>query len=150
MEFLQNVLRSVDSPDIIVFGFQELIDLESKKLTAKTMLLGKKRSQKDMGESVSHQYRAWYDKLLGTVRLAMPPDCPYTVVKAESMVGLFTCIFVKNSEHRHLRDVAISTVKTGLGGRYGNKGSIVARFVIDDTRCVPDSPECVCASAADD
>lgn len=32
--FLDNVLGSVDRPDIIVFGFQEVIDLENKKLTA--------------------------------------------------------------------------------------------------------------------
>jgi hypothetical protein len=32
--FLENVLNSVDSPDIIVFGFQELVDLEDKKITA--------------------------------------------------------------------------------------------------------------------
>jgi hypothetical protein len=34
--FLENVLKSMDNPDIIVFGFQELIDLENKKLTAST------------------------------------------------------------------------------------------------------------------
>jgi WD40 repeat protein len=32
--FLEKVLASVDSPDIIVFGFQELVDLENKKITA--------------------------------------------------------------------------------------------------------------------
>jgi hypothetical protein len=32
--FLENVLRSMDSPDLIVFGFQELVDLENKRLTA--------------------------------------------------------------------------------------------------------------------
>jgi len=32
--FLEKVLHSVDSPDIIVFGFQELVDLEDKKITA--------------------------------------------------------------------------------------------------------------------
>lgn len=36
--FLDQVLGSVDSPDIIVFGFQEVIDLESKKLTASKFL----------------------------------------------------------------------------------------------------------------
>jgi hypothetical protein len=36
--FLENVLGSVDSPDIIVFGFQEVIDLENKKLTASASL----------------------------------------------------------------------------------------------------------------
>lgn len=32
--FLEDVLRSVDSPDIIVFGFQEVIPLTDKKYTA--------------------------------------------------------------------------------------------------------------------
>ena len=43
-------------PDVIVFGFQELIDLESKKLTAKSLLLGGgKRKANDLGDRVSHQ-----------------------------------------------------------------------------------------------
>ena len=33
-KFMQNVLGSGGSPDIIVFGFQELVDLENKKVTA--------------------------------------------------------------------------------------------------------------------
>lgn len=33
-DFLHQCLTSVESPDIISFGFQEMIDLESKKLTA--------------------------------------------------------------------------------------------------------------------
>lgn len=37
--FLENVLASMDSPDIIVFGFQELVDLESRKVTASTLFL---------------------------------------------------------------------------------------------------------------
>jgi hypothetical protein len=32
--FFQNLLQSSDSPDIIVFGFQELVDLEDKTATA--------------------------------------------------------------------------------------------------------------------
>jgi hypothetical protein len=33
-EFLTQALTSMDGPDIIVFGFQEVIDLENKSLTA--------------------------------------------------------------------------------------------------------------------
>lgn len=33
-DFMQELLQSSESPDIIVFGFQELIDLEDKKTTA--------------------------------------------------------------------------------------------------------------------
>jgi hypothetical protein len=51
----------------------------------------------------------------------MSPSQPFTVVHTESLVGLFTCIFVKNSEKRSLSDMQISTVKRGMGGRYGNK-----------------------------
>ena len=121
-------------PDIIVFGFQELIDLESKKLTAKSLLLGGGRKKaNDLGDRVSRQYRAWYDKLIQLVRFAMPPTCGYLLVQSESLVGLFTCVFVKQTEFKHVRELAISTVKTGMGGRYGNKGAIIARLVMEDS-----------------
>ncbi|CUA69348.1 putative inositol polyphosphate 5-phosphatase C9G1,10c [Schizosaccharomyces pombe 972h-] [Rhizoctonia solani] len=132
--FLDNVLGSVDRPDIIVFGFQEVIDLENKKLTAKTVLLGSQKSKTEkISEKVSRSYKLWYDRLVLAVRLAMPPDDPYTVVHSENLVGLFTCIFVRNSERVSLTDTAITTIKRGMKGRYGNKGAIVARFTLDDT-----------------
>jgi len=34
--FLRDLLQSSKSPDILVFGFQELVDLEDKKTTAST------------------------------------------------------------------------------------------------------------------
>ena len=46
---------------------------------------------------------------------------------------LYSCVFVKMSERTRLRDIAVSTVKTGLGGRYGNKGAILVRLVCDDS-----------------
>ncbi|TFK53347.1 DNase I-like protein [Heliocybe sulcata] len=135
VNFLKNVLQTIDSPDIIVFGFQELIDLESRKMAAKSVLLGGKKKTADgtISEKVSSAYKKWYDKLVLAVRLAMPPETPYTVIHTENLVGLFSCIFVKNTERFSLKDVAITTIKRGMGGRYGNKGGIVARFIIDDT-----------------
>ncbi|TFK35097.1 Endonuclease/exonuclease/phosphatase [Crucibulum laeve] len=133
--FLQDVLQSVDSsPDILAFGFQEVIDLESRKMTAKNVLLGSKRKE-DMGlsDKVTGAYKRWYDRLVTAVRIGMPPDVLYSVVHTESLVGLFSCIFVKNTERASLDDVAVTTVKRGMGGRYGNKGGIVARFVIGDS-----------------
>lgn len=126
--FLDDVLHSVDSPDIIVFGFQELIDLENRKMAAKTMLLGSKKKAPDgsLSEKVSRSYKMWHDRLQLAVRLAMPVDCPYTVVHAENLVGLFTCIFVKSSV-KGLKDPAITTVKRGIGGMYGNKVSFSMR-----------------------
>ncbi|EGO01411.1 hypothetical protein SERLA73DRAFT_103188 [Serpula lacrymans var. lacrymans S7.3] len=135
ISFLQDVLTSVDSPDIISFGFQEVIDLESRKMAAKTVLLGNKKKTEDgkISEKVTSAYKRWHDRLLIAVKLAMPPDSPYTVIHTESLVGLFTCMFAKNTERISLKDVAIASIKRGMGGRYGNKGGIVARFVIDDS-----------------
>lgn len=149
-EFLNEALTSVDSPEIIAFGFQEVVDLESRKMTAKTVLLGGKKKSEDNGlsDKVTGAYKRWYDRLTAAVRTAMPPDSPYVCVHTENLVGLFTCIFVKASEQVGLDDVAVATIKRGMGGRYGNKvrfmslnesstnlkqGAIVARFVIGDS-----------------
>lgn len=144
INFLHDALTSVeDTPDIISFGFQEVIDLESRKMAAKSMLMSSKKeigassvgspmglgmatatgsaTLQGLSDKVTGAYKRWFDALVIAVRLAMPPDCPYSVVHTESMVGLFTCVFVKNAERGSVRDVAINTVKRGMGGRYGNK-----------------------------
>lgn len=90
-----------------------------------TVLLGrtKKKAGDHVSEKVSRSYKQWYDRLVFAVRLAMPPDDPYSVVHTENLVGLFTCIFVRNSERKggSLTDERITTVKRGMGGRFGNK-----------------------------
>ncbi|EGG01434.1 uncharacterized protein MELLADRAFT_117813 [Melampsora larici-populina 98AG31] len=135
LNFLDDVLKSSEeSPDVIVFGFQEMIDLDNKKLTAKTVLLGsRKKGAEKLSDAVSQSYRLWHDRLVAAVRLAMPADEPYVVAHTQNLVGLFTCVFVKVSERAKMRDIAITTVKTGMKGRYGNKGAIIARFVVDDS-----------------
>ncbi|KAF8644322.1 hypothetical protein AX16_008530 [Volvariella volvacea WC 439] len=163
MTFFDDVLQSVAYPDIISFGFQEVMDLENRKMAAKNVLLGGSSSKKSkaggggtseyhhhhnfadsrsggmngtagggLSDKVTSSYKRWYDKLQSAVRKALP-DVQYIAVATESLVGLFSCVFVKQTEKPMLRDVAITTIKRGMGGRYGNKGGIVARFVIDDT-----------------
>lgn len=121
--FLHEVLNSVDSPDIISFGFQEVIDLESRKMAAKSAILGNKLGTDEgkLSERVSGAYKRWYDRLVSAVRLAMPPDTPYTVIDTANLVGLFSCIFIKNTEKISLKDAAVSVIKRGMGGRFGNK-----------------------------
>lgn len=123
-----------NSPDIIVFGFQELIDLEDKRLTAKRLLLGnRRRERKDFDNNISSQHKAWHDQLVNFVRLVLPPEAPYSVLLSESMVGLFSMVFVKANLREHTRDQMSYQVKTGLGGHYGNKGALVSRFVAYNT-----------------
>lgn len=144
MDLFQRILRSscstsaerVTAPDVIVFAFQELIDLEDKRLTAKRLLLGgnkPKKAPKTTEERLPSSYQAWLDKLVSYVRLVMPPESPFVVLSAENMLGLFTIVFVKSELHPRIRQVDSYMVKTGLGGRYGNKGAVITRFVVDDS-----------------
>lgn len=123
-DFFNDALHSVEyPPDVIVFGLQEVIDLESRKMVAKNVILGGKKKAEDGGlsDKVTGAYKRWYDRLILAVKTAMPNDVPYCVVHTESLVGLFTCIFVKNSKRGMFDDVSITTIKRGMGGRYGNK-----------------------------
>lgn len=126
-QFLTECLNSVDSPDIIIFGFQEVIPLTDKKLTAsqwlplsslaaaaadtntETLLFGSKK-ETGSGDKVTMAYRHWIDKLTQAIRFALP-DSQYVKIHSENLVGLMTGIFVKASERDNLRGLDITTVK---------------------------------------
>ncbi|KAM0253086.1 hypothetical protein ACHAQJ_007408 [Trichoderma viride] len=130
--FFQDLLQSSGSPDILVFGFQELVDLEDKKATAKRLLKSKKKEGTDQ-ERMSHQYRDWRDFLLKTLDDYMPADDMYHLLHTAPMVGLFTCVFVKSSLRDRITHLSGAEVKRGMGGLHGNKGAVAVRFQVDDT-----------------
>ncbi|KAK0739737.1 Endonuclease/exonuclease/phosphatase [Apiosordaria backusii] len=129
--FIENLLRSSDSPDIIVFGFQELVDLEDKTLTAKRFLKPKKKEGTDQ-ERMSHQYRNWLEHLKRSLDQHMNGEL-YHVLHSAPLVGLFTAIFVKADLLGRISNLNSAEVKRGMGGLHGNKGAIVVRFMVDDT-----------------
>ena len=122
IDFLKEVLTSANSPDIISIGFQEVVDLENRKVTAKSVLLGNKTKAHDgtMSQKVSTSYKKWYDHLVLSVRLAHP-GTPYHVIHSENLVGLFSCIFVKVSERASIKDTHLNVIKRGMRGNFGNK-----------------------------
>jgi WD40 repeat protein len=130
--FFQELVQSSGSPDILIFGFQELVDLEDKAATAKRFLKVKKKEGTDQ-EKMSHQYRNWRDFLQQTLDDYMPPDDLYHLLYTAPLVGLFTCVFVKSSLRERIRGLHGSEVKRGMGGVYGNKGAVTVRFQVDDT-----------------
>jgi hypothetical protein len=77
------------------------------------MLFGSKSKQDGRGsaDGVSPAYRQWQEKLQIAVRMNTPPECNYTMLDSESLVGLMTVVFVKSSLRDSLRDVAITTIK---------------------------------------
>ncbi|EPS34966.1 hypothetical protein PDE_09931 [Penicillium oxalicum 114-2] len=132
-DFIRDAVHPEDPPDIIVFGFQELVDLENKKITAKSLLLGSKKKDHGEKEHMSRQYRVWIDHLTRSLHECMPLEESYVLLHTSHMVGLFTCVFVKHKERHNIRNVSASEVKRGMGGLHGNKGALILRFVLDDS-----------------
>jgi len=91
------------------------------------MFMTKKKNTKQLNENITQRYKLWYEKLVNVV------GKEYKVLKTDNLVGLFTCIFAKESELKHIRDSDVAIKKTGLKGYHGNKGSIATRFIYDDT-----------------
>ncbi|KAF2746017.1 DNase I-like protein [Sporormia fimetaria CBS 119925] len=131
--FFRDLLRPEDPADILVFGFQELVDLEDKKVTAKSFFRKhKKKDASNQHEHMSHQYRAWRDHLVRVIEDYLPND-RYDLLHTADMVGLFSCVFVRSSERIRIRDVSAAQVKLGMGGLHGNKGALIVRFFMDDS-----------------
>lgn len=130
--FFRDFLTEGPPPSILVFGFQELVDLEDKKLTAKSFFKSKKKDPSQQ-EHMSRQYRAWRDYLVKCVENYMPADESYHLLHTASMVGLFSCVFVKADLRSRVRHVSTGEVKRGIGGLHGNKGAILLRLVLDDS-----------------
>ncbi|KAF9421811.1 hypothetical protein BGZ76_003929, partial [Entomortierella beljakovae] len=108
-------------PDIISVGFQEIVDLESKKMTAKSLLKGSKRAET---ETISKQYKRWQIYLTDKIReLYGPMGINFKLLECSNLVGLFSCVFVRDKEMEHIRNqwTNVDMVKTGLKGYHGNK-----------------------------
>ncbi|KAJ3480254.1 hypothetical protein NLG97_g8114 [Lecanicillium saksenae] len=131
--FFQEFVQTSGSPDILVFGFQELVDLEDKTATAKRFLKSSKKKDSSDNEHMSHRYRDWRDFLLKTLDDYAPQGHLYQLLYNAPLVGLFTCIFVKSSLQGRIRNLQGAEVKRGMGGLHGNKGAIAVRFQIDDS-----------------
>lgn len=73
-----------------------------------------------------HQYRDWRDYLQAAIDDASSQDGEiYHLLHSASLVGLFTCIFIKSDLLKRAKGVCGVEVKRGMGGMHGNK---VCRF----------------------
>ena len=107
--------KNLNSPDIYVLGFQELVELSAKQVL-----------------STSARERLLWEKLIlrnlnrgGTVR--------YVLLKSEQLVGACLCVYVKPELIPHIANVDTSIQKTGLSGMAGNKGGVGIRFDLYDS-----------------
>ena len=137
LHFFQEMLQAAEPPDLLVFGFQELVDLEDKKLTAslydpsqfkarsklfpETLFKANRKKDPSEQEHMSRQYRAWRDYLIRCVEDSVPSNEPYHLLHTASLVGLFSCVFIKSSQRQQIRNINAGEIKRGMGGLHGNK-----------------------------
>ena len=121
-------------PEILVFGFQEVVDLEDRGRTAKSLLgfAKKKEARPTEHQHQSRVYRDWRDYLSKCVNRYLPQH-EYTEIHTSSLIGLFQCVFVRTNERRNITSSTGSEVKCGMGGHYGNKGALLSRFILDSS-----------------
>jgi hypothetical protein len=115
--FLYEALNGVDSPDIIVFGLQEVVPLDKANVAK---FVKKKKGLEGASTTLHSEHRRWADKLVGAVAFALP-NHRYKLLYSKELVGLLSCVLVKDKELATTRDCAAHTISRGVGGRFGNK-----------------------------
>ncbi|RMZ77215.1 hypothetical protein DV738_g4512, partial [Chaetothyriales sp. CBS 135597] len=133
-DFIADAIHSDDPPEILAFGFQEVVDLEDRAVTAKSIFgFGKKKDVDSTEQHQSRVYREWRDYLSKLISRYTGGQYTYSELHTSSLIGLFQCIFIRQEERTRIRNVHATNIKCGMKGRYGNKGGLVTRFIIDDT-----------------
>lgn len=79
-------------------------------------------SQKINDSHIDQRFKIWQERIAMAFQIASPAT-QFKLLECRQMVGLFQCIFYKAS-NIYPQNVAVSMVKTGLGGYHGNKVSI--------------------------
>ncbi|CAI7990552.1 Synaptojanin-1, partial [Geodia barretti] len=102
-----------EPPDIFALGFQELVGLTASNIVSAS----------------STNRKEWAMEL----QKVLSRDTRYELLTAEQMVGICLYIFIRPKLIPFIRDVAVSTVKTGMSGKAGNKGGVVVRFLLHST-----------------
>ena len=99
--------------DIYAIGFEEIVDLNASNIMAAS----------------SDNSKEWANELSKVLNR----DCAYVLLSSHQLVGVCLYIFVRVELSAYIRDVAVDSVKTGLGGAAGNKGAVAIRFVLHAT-----------------
>ncbi|KIW68249.1 hypothetical protein PV04_04206 [Phialophora macrospora] len=133
-DFIADAIHASDPPEILIFGFQEVVDLEDRTVTAKSIFsFGKKKDTVKTEQHQTRVYREWRDYLSKVISRSTSVHHAYSELHTSSLIGLFQCVFIRQEERINVRNLQAASVKLGLKGRYGNKGALVTRFVLDDS-----------------
>ncbi|KAI4888785.1 hypothetical protein NFI96_028289 [Prochilodus magdalenae] len=109
-EFQDN---KVHPPDIFAIGFEEMVELNAGNIVS---------------ASTTNQ-KLWAAELQKNISR----DNKYVLLASEQLVGVCLFVFIRPQHAPFIRDVAVDTVKTGMGGATGNKGGVAIRMLFHTT-----------------
>ncbi|KAM6432743.1 synaptojanin-2 [Rhynochetos jubatus] len=95
-------------PDIFAVGFEEMVELNAGNIV-NASTTNRKMWGEQLQKAISRTHR-------------------YIQLTSAQLVGVCLFIFVRPYHVPFIRDVAVDTVKTGMGGKAGNKGAVSIRF----------------------
>uniref|UniRef100_A0A4W3IK78 Synaptojanin-1 n=1 Tax=Callorhinchus milii TaxID=7868 RepID=A0A4W3IK78_CALMI len=111
---VQDFQDKKDKPvDIFAIGFEEMVELNAGNIVS---------------ASTTNQ-KVWAAELQKTISR----DLKYVLLASEQLVGVCLFIFIRPQHAPYIRDVAVDTVKTGMGGATGNKGAVAVRMLFHTT-----------------
>uniref|UniRef100_A0A8D2DFB7 Synaptojanin-2 n=1 Tax=Sciurus vulgaris TaxID=55149 RepID=A0A8D2DFB7_SCIVU len=99
--------------DIYAVGFEEMVELSAGNIV-NASTTNRKMWGEQLQKAISRSHR-------------------YILLTSAQLVGVCLYIFVRPYHVPFIRDVAIDTVKTGMGGKAGNKGAVGIRFQFHST-----------------
>ncbi|XP_072850892.2 synaptojanin-2 isoform X1 [Pogona vitticeps] len=99
--------------DIFAVGFEEMVELNAGNIV-NASTTNKKMWGEQLQKALSRTHR-------------------YILLTSAQLVGVCLFIFVRPYHVPFIRDVAVDTVKTGMGGKAGNKGAVAIRFQFHST-----------------
>lgn len=109
----------IATPHILVVGLQEVVQLNASQIM-----------------SVDPERRIIWDGLFLKLLNEKHAKQPFSLLVSHQVVGTCISIFVRSDLIDMIRNVEISSKKTGLGGIAGNKGSVAVRMLCcDNSMC---------------
>lgn len=107
-------------PDIYIIGFQEIVDLN-----AQNIMVSSNKTQRD-------KWKELLTECLNSFSNKNVNGNNYVLVKEIDLIGIYCLTFVKAVHIPSIKHIDMITVKSGLMGSIGNKGSCMLRFNVND------------------
>ncbi|XP_069810699.1 synaptojanin-2 [Dendropsophus ebraccatus] len=95
-------------PDIFAVGFEEMVELSAGNIVSAS----------------TKNRKVWSEQ----IQKAISRSHRYIMLTSGQLVGVCLFIFVRPYHMPFIRELAVDTVKTGMGGKTGNKGAVAVRF----------------------